>query len=453
MLHTVSLPPFDPLPPLPVLPLPAEQPYSYHPPQRAGRPGVISVIAITSIVIASLSILASAFFSFMDFGLLMASSAARAAPTVAPPTAGTVTTGGTPERLPFGGLPYADRQMFETGLQRLRPLSSEQVQQLDELLAERGKSVTGDSAVPPPDQLIAGITSSGHHAFGSANGSDYFVLATGKLELSDDRAVFFPSGLPSIHSNAIVIPAPTYPYTQKSLQPDQIRSVLRTISDLNGTKIKSAQARTIISALQGPGEDLIVATTDGTDPAYEVTSATTSPDGTLTFVSTHGNSSSTFNCDANGSVTSQSTFSTSGTVRYTGPVINRTAGFTAISLSAGQVFPGIFLLVAGILTLRYSPRGRLLHWIYVYVKLPLSILSAGVSFWMWTSAMHSAMVTGPGAPTTQAAAAGSAMAGVMVGILPDFLGCIWPIVLIFLLMSKSVRLYYAAGTSAERLSR
>jgi hypothetical protein len=387
----------------------------------------------------------------MDFGLLMASSAARSMPTpVTPVATAVVTTGGTPERLPFSGLGYSDRQTFEMGIQNVRPLTAGQVDQLDELLAENGRTVNGNGAVLQPDQLASSITTSGHHGLGNTNGSDYFVLGAGKLELSDDRAVFFPTGLPSIRSNAIVIPTPTYPYTPKSLQPDQIRSVVRTVNDLNGTKIKSAQARAIISTLQGPGEDLVVPTTDGTDPAYEVSTAVTAPDGSLTLLCVHGSTTSYFTCDSSGLVTNQSTTSTNVTATYTGPIIDRTAGLSALALTAVQILPAIFLLVAGILTLRCSPRGRGLHWAYVCMKLPLAIACATVSFWMWTSAIHSQMPTaGPAAPTTQAAAATSAMAGGMVGIAPDVLGCIWPIILIFMLMSKSVRLYYAAGGSAS----
>jgi hypothetical protein len=444
--------PGDPLPPLPVLPLPVE-PYHFPPvnPQHSGRPGAITFIAVTSIVIASLGILASAGFAFMDFGILMASSAAKSMPTPATPaavSASSVITGGTTERLPFSGLAYSDRQTFEMGIQRVRVLSPEQLDQLDELLAQSGKTVNGDGPVLLPDQLAGSVTSSGHHAFGDTPGSDYFVLGNGRLELSSDRAVFFPTGgLPSIYSNAIVLPTPAYGVTPKSLQPYQIRSIVRTVNDLNGGKIKSAQAKTFVTTLQSPGEDLILPTTDGTDPAYEITSVSTDSDGTLTVACKHGAVSSIFSCDASGVDTSPISVTDTATTS-TGPIVDKTAGLTALSLTVAQIIPAIFLLITGILTLRYSPRGRLLHWIYVAMKLPLAIACAAVSFWMWSSAIHSAMPTsGPGAPTAQAAATGSAMVGVMLGIAPDLLGCIWPIVLIFMLMSKNVRLYYAAGVS------
>jgi hypothetical protein len=455
----MSLPP-DNLPPLPVVPLPVEP---FHPmnsgyPMRPRRPGIISFIAVTSIVVGSISILASAGFAFMDFGLVMAAIAPTPAPvsmTAASAVTGPpmVITHGTPERVPYSGLAYSDRQMFEIGLQQVRPLSAGQLEQLDEMLAENGKAIAGGTGAIPPGQVVATVTSSGHHPVGDTPGSDYFVMSTGRLELSNDRAVFFPTaGQPSIRSVAVQLPAPVFGWSPKSLQPYQIRSIVRAVNELNGAKIKSAQARTLAGTLQNPGQQLVVPTTDGSDPAYEVTAAVTDADGTLEVTTLHGTVSSTFMCDASGSIINQPVAPGVLNGRLTAtPTANKTAGISAMSLSIAQLLPAIFLLVAGILTLRFSPRGRLLHWIYVAVKLPMGIATAAVSFWMWNSMLQSAMTmtTGPGAPPPPgAAAAGSAIASMMFGIVPATLGCLWPIVLMFLLSSRSTRLFYAGGTPA-----
>ena len=456
--------PDDSPPPLPVLSLPPEPVYPVYPaaPLRSGRPGVINFIAITSIVIASLSIITGIGAGLMDFSFIMMSAVASSMPVPPAPVAASsamVVTGGAPERLPFDGLAAADRQTYADGLQRVRTLTADQLEQLDEMLAEHGKTIAGSANAPSPDQLAATIANSGHMSFGDSTGSDYFVLSTGKLEISADRAVFFPTGgQPSIRSNAVQLPAPQFGYAPTSLQPDQIRSILRTINDLNGAKIKSTQSKTLITTLQSPGRQIIVPTTDGTDPANEITSAVTLPDGMLELTTTHGSTTSSLSCDASGSVVSQSSYSGSTGAMVTPPTINKTAGIAAVSATLAQFLLAIYLLVIGIMTLRFSPRGRLLHWIYVILKLPLAIATAAATAWMWSTFMQSAVAVsatagGPAAAPPPGAAASAASAGAMFGIVPGVLGCIWPIVLIFVLLSKSVRMYYAAGTGITSAGR
>ena len=419
---------------------------------QASRPGVISFIGITSIILGAMGVIAGIAFGFMDIGMLMNAKASPAISTPLPvvPPALYATTGGTPERLPFYGLSYLQRQSFADGLQHVRPLSADQLLQLDELLAEQGKVVTGGGAVPPPDQFAAGVSKSGHRAIGDTPGLDYFVLGTGRLELASDRAVFFPTGgQPSIRSNAVMLWQLPSASTPLALQPDQIRSIVRSVDELNGAKIRSTQLKTLITLLQTPGEQLILPTSDGTDPAYELTSASTSPEGMLTINCLHGTVTSTLTCDATGGMVSTSSSSgATGATAISGSTADRSACIATLSLTLCQIPLAAFLLIIGIVTLRSSPRGRLLHRIYIALKLPVGIATAGVSFWMWTSLIRSGMATtGPGATSAGAAACGSAFAGALFGIVPAAAGCVWPIVLIFVLMSRNARTFYASGQS------
>ena len=105
----------------------------------------------------------------------------------------------------------------------------------------------------------------------------------------------------------------------------------------------------------------------------------------------------------------------------------------------------IFLLVAGIQTLRDSPRGAKLHWWYAWLKIPLVILATATGLWLsygMMSGMMAIMPTGPGAapPPPQM----GFMWGYMLiwAIIPACLALAYPIALLFVLRSRSVRDFY-----------
>jgi hypothetical protein len=419
--------------PLPVVVLP-----DYPLVATSHHPGVVGFVGTTSIIIAALSLAVGAGSLFLDFGFIVTAQAARtvAAMPVAPVVAsGSVTTGASPERVPTDGLGLSLRQNVAAGLTRARALSPEQLTQLDELLAEHGKVIFPSEAGFAPAELASTIARTGHRAFTGTAGSDYFVLGEGQLELSSDRAVFFPANQqPAIRSKAIEIPVPAAA-SPTALTPDQIRSVLRTIDDLNGAKIKSAQRSAIVRQLQSTGETEVIPTTDGSDPAWEVASAATDSSGTLTVSFTRNATVSTIAVDPAG-VLSQNAAAVSQAVRV--PTANTTAAATSMALAGVQLLLAIYLLVAGIITLRGSGKGRMLHWIYVGLKFPIALAMAGSAIWLWSSVIGSTAATrGGGTP--------GMIVSVGFGGVPALLGCVYPIVLVFVLRSAGAKRYYGDG--------
>ena len=387
-----------------------------------------------------MAILAGIGFGCMDAGLLLMSAATKTAammPTTAP-VAGVVAPGGTPERLPANGLSATARRNVADGLSRVANLSAKQLDQLDELLAEEGTNIAPTATTFTPIQLAATVSRTGHLPFNGTSGSDYFVLGQGRLEISDDRAVFFPiDGSPSLRSNAIDIPAAAVT-TPTSLQPDQIRSVIRTINELNGAKVKSAQLPALIQTFQNPGQQIVVPTTDGSDPAWEITSVVTDSSGSLSINTTHGTMFSSISCDANGNLGQSSVSSANiGFANFNGPTIDPNAATATLVLTVLQLLLAIFLLIIGILTLRFNPRGRMLHWIYVALKIPLAVGTAVASAWMWSTFMRS--MPNPNNAAPQGAILTTSIS---MGAMPAVIGAVYAIVLLFLLMSKSVRSYY-----------
>ena len=103
----------------------------------------------------------------------------------------------------------------------------------------------------------------------------------------------------------------------------------------------------------------------------------------------------------------------------------------------------VYLLVAGIVTLRQSPRGATLHWVYVGLKVISTVCVAAGSTWLFHSAIQSIgrMTTTTAMPT-------------MADMLPSTLffaglGLLYPIVLVILLRTRSAREYYRTGISAQ----
>ena len=416
---------------LPIEPLPVQAMDiggSGWPAPRLGPPGIVVAMGVCSIVIASVGLLGGV-VTTMSVAVVSATLSARTVGTagvVAPRAMNPPPV----EVLDPNGMPAADRWAAIQGLSRARPITPGQQLQLDELLAESGRDVIGTGSPVDPAVVAAGVSASGQlGTLGTAGGADpspsYFTLAGGRLELTDGRAVFFPGdGQPSLHAVAYALPELPEGAAPPVLSDEAIRSTLRAVARLNLARPKAAQVRAILSLLRGAGQQVVVPTTDGSDPAAEVTAAETQPDGTLTVETTHGGSTCELTVTPAGQVAASLTPVPSAAAA-TSPTNSLALGAVVIT-SAVQLAVAVYLLVIGILTVRRSRAGRLLHWIYVAVKLPVGVAAVAAAVWFWRSL-----------PT-----AGGDTPWVAV---PAAVGLLYPVVLIFVLCGRSARDYY--GTS------
>ena len=93
----------------------------------------------------------------------------------------------------------------------------------------------------------------------------------------------------------------------------------------------------------------------------------------------------------------------------------------------------VYLLVAGVLTLRSSLSGARLHWIYVFIKLPLVLLAAAITWWLWSEFLAVQSST----PRT-----GIGSAAAIIALIGIVCAALYPLALIFILQSSVVREYY-----------
>ncbi len=421
-----------PVEPLPVEPIPVETidayPYAGQF-RRPGPPGLVTAIGTLSIVVAGISLIGGPVTTLAMAAIVAAQSARANFATMAVAPRPAVVGLAAVEVVDENGYGAADRAAVIEGLARSRAITPEQREQLDELLAESGRTIVSVGTPVDPSLVSASVSSTGQLTEYGATASDgehapsYFVLANGRLEVTDTRAVFFPGdGQPAVRAVAFPLPAVSAGFTPGPLTDDAIRSTLRSIVRLNGGRPKSVQIKAAVDMLRGPGEQIVVPTTDGTDPAAEVTAATTDPSGTLTIDTSHGSSTCEWTVTADGQT--NASISSTATAIAPPPVSKATLGFT-VSLAIPEFAAAVYLLVIGILTARRSRFGRRLHWIYVGVKLPLSVAAIVAAGYV------GAKVSG-----------GS---GTGWWLVPAGLGAVYPLSLVRALMAKSVRAFYGPG--------
>jgi hypothetical protein len=100
----------------------------------------------------------------------------------------------------------------------------------------------------------------------------------------------------------------------------------------------------------------------------------------------------------------------------------------------------IYLLVIGVLTLRYSPDGAKLHWRYVWMKIPLVVVATAAGIWVAAGMVRSITASmPPGAmpvPMTLMMSISTIMGALF--------SLAYPIGLIAVLRSRTVREYYGS---------
>ena len=436
-------------------PVPVE-PLQYVIPDRTGRPTVITAIAIISIVMAALGGLFGLMAMFQALGMYMASlMASQVATAQAAATRAQVKVAqGQVAATPGYNTPQ-QRQAIVRRLSELQPLSPARKRQVDALLASS-----------PTDLGLSFVSESGTmpQMRSDEQPPTYFVTPTGRLEVFNDRAVFYPSFGNTLRASAPPEPpegvapvatvepqpqvAPTEPATAPAttaaaatqalagaLSAAEVESIVQQAQTESSSALNASQADSLRAVLSAPGQQLVQpgAAQSAVMAAYK------HQDGSVVVIFSEGG---TVTIGPAGNVTSVVAVPTIGTFSISPLALGMLAA-TALALVALAVF----LLVCGILTLRQSPRGRRLHLIYAGLKIPLEIAAGAAWFWVMRE-MVSNMTPGAGAGTP------ALSFSLFSGIVPAVLGCAYPVALLVVLNQKRVREYYnsSAGGAAPAVT-
>jgi hypothetical protein len=394
------------------------------------RPGILTAVGVISIVIASLSLL-------VDFGSLMfASGVSRfatgpnqtpiAAP--APPSPATAHA----EYVGAQGLSAAQRQIVINGLSQLRALSEARQKQLDGLLADVGQQVIHLSAENLTPERIANYATGVQEIPNGSGGppDDMFILGSGRLQLSDQSAVFFPENSPSpIRSGG-------GSYTDSSgshLATEQIAAVEERVQSLCNRAMNDAQLKSLEGELEAASQTLITPSPSVTQAAAQVLTAQSLGDGTIA-VTTKSNSMSF-------GPTGQSFAGVMPMGAAGGPwggprttVTHRDATLLMLDSLLSFLAAGL-LLASGIMVMRSAPQSRWMLLIYAIGKMMLVALSCYAIYSIARELNASSLDS-----------QSTAMAWMLIVGGP---GIIFPVILLIVMNLKSVREFLYAPTVAR----
>ena len=529
--------------PVPVVPLPPGEvgdalARHYTAAARSRRPGVITTIGVTSIVVACVSVVMSLILGLQAYGMYMATlvigtvatsaprgmQTAAAAPVVVEEVDGLMPASST-------GLSPADRAPLIAALDQRHPMTPSQRRQLEAILSTSGQELG-----------LGNVTESGKmpEDLSGLPGPEYFVTEKGRLEIYPDRAVFFPiSGAATIRVSAgpssggtapSTMPAATGPLADRApsgLTKAEIQAAVQQAQKLSGNALNPAQVQALtnmlysfgfakrgqtqpaityaavnsdgsasisfqkIGVVLGSDGRQLAGYTDLTSPptAAPVGAQAAGPVGPplstpeiqavarqaqaisgnqLTAAQVKaleaqlavpgqglvpreraGIGATMVDVAADGSATiyftgSEIALAPDGQVLrlniVTAPMFMPapTMSLEALTMLIVSVLLSIalavLLLSAGIMTLRQSPKSRRLHLVYAVLKIPVAIASGLAVVWMIDS-FATGVSTSP---------QGAGNLARWWGLGPAAVACLYPLILLVVLNTRSVREYFAS---------
>jgi hypothetical protein len=393
------------------------------------RPWILSAVGVLSIIVASLSLIAD--FISLSVANVLTGMAAMAPPAavVTPPPPMVV-----PAQLEYvgpQGLSASQRQAVIDGLSQVHALSETRRKQLDGLLADVGQNVIRLSPENLTAQRVATYTTDVRE-IPSGSGiapDDMFILGSGRLQISDDNAVFFPDNSPS------PIRSEGGSYTDSAgthIATEQIAAIVDRVRSLSNQAINGAQINSLEAELESTSQTLIAPSPSVTQAAAQVLAATSLPDGTLAVMTKNGSMSFAPAGQSFPGVMA------AGAMRGNWPMGGRVArkDVTLLVLDALLSFVAAgFLLACGIVTLRNLPASRWMHLGYAAGKIPL----AGLSCYVIYTVAFAMDAKSPDAAAT-------ALAWMLI---VGAVGAIYPIVLLITMNLKSVREFLGTATVAR----
>lgn len=439
-------------PPIPQEPIPV-RPLSYVPPAY-GRPGILTAVGVISIVLGSMGILLGGLTTLWSAAIMattgMASGGAMPAKAVVVASS-TSSGGGLPAQVPVesdaseDGMSAADRKVVVDALDGLRAISSQRQKQIDALLEEAGKKILPISGEALTQKVVAAnVTDSGQFpSGGSGPGAEYFVFGRGRIEVNDQHAAFYPSGAGEVirasatekeSSDADAADettrgtnssAATTQAAAGALNDKEIRQVIATIEAQGRVKLTAAQAQGLRARLSAPGQILFVPATSRMSVTSQINSVLNINGNITVYTNT-----SVITLAQNGLVT----VSPFGAGMPRMPRVMTQSILVVVSTALSLVV-AIFLLVAGIQTIRNAPSARKLHLIYIGIKIPLVIASMCAWWWFWYEFTRG--FGGPGFST------GPVWGMSIFLAVPLVLSLIYPVGLLIVLNTRGIKNYYS----------
>lgn len=257
-------------------------------------------------------------------------------------------------------------------LQAMHPISDARQKQLDGLLADVGQEVIQISPDNlTSDRVTAYVTDVRQMPSGSGGEpDDLFILGSGRLQISDQSAIFFPQDSPSpIRSGG---GSYTDSSGQTHLASEQIAGVIDRVQTMCNHAMNDTQQTVLATELAVPAQTLITPGNSVAVVAGQVQNAQMLPDGTLAVTTVNGSMSFGPSGQSYPGIVSATV---AASPWGKGPVVVKgDANLLVIDGLLSFVLAG-FLLASGIVLMRNSPMARWMLVGYGIAKLLGTVLS------------------------------------------------------------------------------
>jgi hypothetical protein len=417
------------------------------------RPGIITAIAVSAIVVAALSFVASIFSGCT--AVAVATYAKRSVAFGRTTTTLTFPTTASTSAVTVGadGLAANERAVVTRAIRDKlnRRLSPKRQLQLEGFLAQHGRQLADDQSIAD-DTVKTSIAQVGQEfATPGAVSPDFVVFKNnplpGRLILKDDAAIFKPDDYsPNLttHTTQPVVDQPVPPtLVSNGLDDVQAQAVLAQVQQLGNNRVSPAQLSTLNSLLQSPTSANWI-TDSSTLPGLtaQVKSAAVQSDGSVTITFTMGKLALDPQGNLVGPVPPAPTVTPTTSPTGVPPFALGSVGVDKSACTLGIVdaalsgLLAIYLFVVAILSLRASGAPRKLLVIYALVK----IASGVIAIIGFALIMHSLVATNAVFAQSMARSfRGMSSAALTVSAI----GIAYPIgVLLALALSKSAKDYY-----------
>lgn len=421
------------------------------------RPGIITAVAVTAIIVSGLSIITS-FFSGCTSAMVMGNARGMTATRTATAIPSQGTMAGKASMPSVNALAQSDRAAVLQALSSRRTLSEPRQRQLNAFLSEHGKLVFDDSGAGLTIEKVKASLSDAGQEFANAGnrGPDFFAFKSGgvcklpgRLRLFDDRAVYKPDDYsPDLRSAAKAEDDSSNPPAAASngLDDDQVRAVIGSVQGLTGNNLNAAQSNTLTSLLQSPVYTNYLQDSS-TIPGLtaQVRSAAVADDGTVIITFTMGK----LTLDPRGNPIGPMPTAPAPTTSPITPLppgwatgtlaVNQTSCSLGLAEAIVSGLLGIYLLVIAILSLRQNSIGRKFYLIYIALKIVCGVVAI-VAF--------GGIISSLSATSNGAFSVAQSMSQVFGGFATaaltfSIIGLIYPIaILLVLTLNKTARDYY-----------
>lgn len=401
------------------------------------RPGLVTAIGITSIVVGSIGIVTALLFIMYAGGLLFVS------------LQGPKIFAGMAAAITGAVMPQAERQAIVQIIATPQwPMSPKRKIVLEAFLHDNGRQLFPIRVMPPPPGLLTGR---GTYPGPGSSTIDYILFKNGRLDVGDDFAAWYPgvNAIPAPQNKPLGLTAQEAQAASAQLQKVSMRTLPPATLAIFVREMGSPQQKfvtagadiksQIVGALATPSNGDVVHSSNG--------SLFYLPAANPVLTATGGYASSTVVVLAPAPATAPATQAfppppPPGPSTPVFPSVSPIAPALAVLEAVASLGLSIFLLVIGIQIFRWSRRGRRHHLIFAWTKLILTavfVIAWSIAIFSFASAMNTAFPVGA---TPAPPFGGMRESFLMTIVFFAILAAIYPIALLFTLRARSVRIYY-----------